>query len=112
MCSEHLGWVLLIGLELCQEDVDLAFFNLILLTDPKQCPGRSFIWQRQSCKVGDEATQLIEDEVLICLNVLLELLFLGLDEPFENLGSSLEDVVVAFGVKSLLEEVSGCILLV
>ena len=112
MCSEHLRWVLLIGLELCQENVDLAFFNLILLADPKQCPGRSFIWQRQSCKVGDEATQLVEDEVLISLNVLLELLFLGLNKAFENLRSSLEDVMVAFGVKSLFEEVSGRISLV
>ena len=112
MCSEHLGWVLLIGLELCQEDVDLAFFNLILLTDPKQCPRCSLIRQRQSCKVGDEAARLIEVEVLIGLEVVLELFFLGLDEAFENLGSSLEDVVVAFGIKSLLEKVSGRILLV
>ena len=112
MSSEHLGRVLLIGLELCQECVDLAFFDLILLTDPEQCPRRSCIWQRQSCKVGDEATQLIEDEVLIGLDVLLKLLFLGLDEPFENLGSSLEDVVVAFGVESFLEEVSGRVLFV
>ena len=69
----------------------------------------NLVGKGQTVEVGDEATELIEYQVLVCIRVLSELFFSGLndalDSTFDTFESLLEDVSITLWVKAFLDEI-------
>ena len=85
--------------------MSLTLFDLIMLTTPQESTGCGLVRKGKGCEISDEAAQLIEDQILVCLYILLELFLLRLYDSFEVLESSLENVLIAFRVKATFKEI-------
>lgn len=80
--GEHFSRVLLVRFELSEQDVRLCFVHLEHIAAPHQDFVGLLVRQRQVDEVVHEATQLVEYQVCILLQLKLKLLLSRLDEPF------------------------------
>ena len=85
--------------------MSFALFNLIVFATPQQSARCSFVRKGKSGEVSNEAAQFVEDQILVCLYISLELFLLRLDDSFEVLESSLENILITLRIKATFEEV-------